>query len=452
MRKTPIQFRLAIACLGALGFPGITRADVRLPPVIADGLVLQRGRPIQIFGWADKGEKISVTFRGKTVSTISTANESWKVSLPETTPGGPFTMSIQGKNRIDLKDVYVGDVWVAAGQSNMALDEWALKPDQASPTLRFFNGMCKQYKNWPNDRFGIWTTSGPFSYVGYHFAKEVQKRENVPVGILYAAKGGTAAREWLPKGRANRPYIDFVQPLVPYTIRGVIWWQGENDTWGHNRTEEARLRYFREFSSVINGWRKEWGQGDLPFLYVQLQSRGKSGSFISEPENGPGWQLIRDGQRLAQALPKTAMVVSFDTTPAGKLHPEFSEKKVIAQRLARAAETLAYEKDVEWSGPLFESARWEGDQVKIRFTHVGGGLVAEGGALEDFQIQAGGNTWADVAARIVGDEVVIPVDGLAYSLRVRYGYRAHPTGNLLNKAKLPASPFLTEEIRHKKLK
>jgi sialate O-acetylesterase len=407
-------------------------------------MVLQRGSPIPIFGRARPGEKVTVTFRGASVS--ATAGETWKVTLPEQAAGGPFALRIQGDNLIELKDVYVGDVWLAAGQSNMALeDEWKVKPDQAAPTVRLFNGLYPQHRAWPDTRFAVWTTDGPFCPVGWYFAREIEKEEKVHVGVIYAAQGGTAVQEWLPDARENAPYRNLVEPLLPFRIKGVIWWQGENDTWGSNRTEEARKRYAERFSAVITGWRKAWGQGDFPFLYVQLQSRGKAGSFVGEPENGPGWQLIRDGQRLAQAVPRTGMVVTYDIT-GGELHPPAEEKQAVARRLALAAQALAYDKKVEWSGPLLKSARFDGKDVILAFDHAEG-LVAKGGPLTDFQIESGGKAWGDVPAQIIGNEVVIPARGLTLPIRVRYGYRAHPLGNLRNKAGLPASPFVTEEIR-----
>jgi prepilin-type N-terminal cleavage/methylation domain-containing protein/prepilin-type processing-associated H-X9-DG protein len=234
--------------------------------------------------------------------------------------------------------------------------------------------------------------------------------------------------------------------VLPFRIKGVIWWQGENDTWGHNRTEEGRERYHKTFAAVIAGWRKAWGQGDFPLLFVQLQSRAKPGALVGEVENGPGWQLVRDGQRLTASLPNTAMVVSFDATPRGELHPTSAEKQVVAGRLAQAAEAVAYVRKVEWSGPLLKTARRTDMDVVLTFTHVGKGLAAKGAELKDFQIKPADGEWVDASAKIVGETVVIPAGGLKGPLRVRYGYRAHPIGNLCNAAGLPASPFLTDGI------
>lgn len=473
MSRRHIVATFILAGLGALA--SSARAEVKLPEVFSDGAVLQRGVPIVVWGYAAAGEKVTVTLDGQSASAVAEkikakggtkhlpADSWWQVALPARKAGGPFTMTVKGANTIEVKDVLVGDVWLASGQSNM--DVRTPKPIAEAdrrPTVRQFTGHHPGYKKGAYP-LGKWTTGGYWYLTAWPFAKAVADSQKVPVGILCCARGGSPVSTWRAQKKFHAPhpkypacYSLYIEPIMPFRIKGAIWWQGENDSWGL-ASDRKRLRYRDAFSEVITGWRKEWGQGDFPFLYVQLQRRPASKPFAATPTawqwgnlgQSLNWIHIRDGQRLTLALPSTAMVVSFDVTPSGDLHPTASEKQKIGRRLALAAEAVAYGKDVEWSGPLFKAVSIKDGKVVVEFTHTTGGLVAQGGALKEFQV---GNSrgFADVDAAIEGNTVTFPAKGLPRSFQVRYAWHIYPHGNLYNGKGLPASPFLSDPVGQKK--
>lgn len=437
---------LTFLLVGSL-WASLLPAETTLPGIFSDGVVLQRGLPILIWGNAPKGEKVTVSFRDASGSTEADQDNKWRIELPAQMPGGPFTLFIQGSNKIELKDVYVGDVWLASGQSNANIrTEKPIPETERQETIRQFTGYMKGYNN---DIYPLctWTTGLTWYQLAWVFARDIAEKEKVPIGILCCAQGGSGINQFMVQPH-NKVYPScyerLIEPLLPFRIKGVIWWQGENNTWERCPTmDEPNIRYHKEMIVVVEGWRKIWNQGEFPFLYVQLQ-RSNSPDL---PNNLFSWPTIRDGQRLALSIPNTAMVVSFDVT-TGNLHPPFPEKTIIAKRMAVAAEALAYGKmNLEWSGPVFESAKKEGDNVVIRFTHAGKNLVAREGDLKEFEIRSGDGKWTETKAIITANTVVIPSAGLAPPLRVRYACKSYPRGNLYNSDELPASPFITDEIR-----
>ena len=432
------------------------RAEVALPNIFSDGMVLQRGESVPVYGTAADGETVAVEFRGAKGKAVAKDGK-WRVDLPPGGPGGPFTLTVRGKNAVTIRNVYVGDVWVASGQSNMHMTRNFKPLAEAPEGIRFFTGIAP-HKSMK--QHGIWQTKGHFSNFGQHFARELYPHVKVPIGMLYAAVGGTRIASWgiepykSKRGRvtANNCYVERIEPLIPYRIKGVVWWQGESDSAAaHNR-----YNYHRAFEPMIAGWRKEWGQGDFPFLWVQLSSITKR-ACIGE---------TRDAMRRALALPNTGMAVSFDLTngdlvplkkkQAGNLHPSYCYPGAAA-RLALAARAVAYGEEIEWSGPLFEKGALESGKLVLSFTHLGGGLVAKGGReLAPFEVQesAAGAKPGDPGEfkpveALLGPEkktVVLDVAGLKAPYRVRYAYGEMPKGNLYNAADLPASPFISDPV------
>jgi len=445
----------AIACV--LSGTASARAEVALPNIFGDGMVLQRGESVPVYGTAADGETVSVEFRGAKAETTAKDGQ-WRVDLPPGEAGGPFTLTVKGKNTIAIKNVYVGDVWVCSGQSNMHMTRHFAPLAEAPEQLRFFTGVAP-HKSMK--QHGIWQTKGHFSNFGQEFAKALHPQAKVPLGMLYAAVGGTRIASWgiepykSKRGRvtANDCYLERIKPLMPYRIKGVIWWQGESDS----AAAFNRYNYHRAFEPMIAGWRKEWGQGDFPFLWVQLSSITKR-ACIGE---------TRDAMRRALALPNTGMAVSFDLTngdlvplkkkQAGSLHPSYCYPGA-AKRLALAARAVAYdEKDLAWSGPLFEKGTLKDGKLVLSFTQLGGGLVAKGDReLGVFEVQenAAGAKPGDagefkpVKAALGADKKTVELDvaGLKAPLRARYAYGDMPKGNLYNAADLPASPFISDPI------
>ncbi len=370
-----------VAVLAAAAWLGnAARADVHPHALFRDGMVLQQGVACPIWGTADPGEEVQVALRigEEAIKARGKADEKdgqWRVELPAQKAGGPYTLTLQGKNSITLHEVYVGEVWVCSGQSNM---EWPVRDtDHARetiaaarhPRLRFFPVQHQLSATPRKEVDGRWEECTPdtaaiFSAVGYHFGQHLQKALDVPVGLINASWGGTEAEAWtsrealqanaqlrslLPHGTA-RPsnehqgtvlYNGMIAPLMPYAIKGVIWYQGESNT---NRAWQYRTL----FPALIKSWRDAWKEGDFPFLFVQLAPFGA----ITQQPTQSNWAELRDAQiHTSRTVPNTAMVVITDLGNANDIHPR--HKGPVGARLALAARALAYGEQIEYSGPLF---------------------------------------------------------------------------------------------------
>jgi sialate O-acetylesterase len=508
VKRTALQVTILLSVLltGATG----VRADIRLPSVISHNMVLQRDMPVRLWGWANPGEPVSISFQDQTVSTQTGQDGRWAVTLEALQAGGPFNMTLKGKTERVLKNILVGDVWICSGQSNMA---WPLKAcDDGEqeveaadfPRIRLFevknNSACQPL----DDLTGNWSRCSPqtaadFSGVGYFFGRDLHRHLDVPIGLIDSSVGGTAAEFWTPPETFRRTeplrtvledwtrrmitYVDEMQPvqdtlrtwrrnaeqqlaegsdasppplasrevdprtqapsrlynamihpLVPFGIRGAIWYQGEANT--------AKARAYRDlFPAMIRGWREAWGQGDFPFLFVQLANFQQPNS---DPVFSSGWAELREAQMVTLAEPETGMAVAIDIGDAADIHPK--NKQEVGRRLAQAAKAVAYDEDLTASGPIFKEFTVAGHRAIIAFDHVGGGLVAQDGALKRFEIAGKDGMFRWAQARIVGERVEVWHDDIQEPMAVRYAWSNNPEGcNLYNKAGLPASPFRTME-------
>jgi sialate O-acetylesterase len=252
------------------------------------------------------------------------------------------------------------------------------------------------------------------------------------LGAVAGALAPTTFFQYKPLGLYN----GMIAPLLPYVIKGVIWYQGEANT-GHAET------YRRIFSSMITDWRRHWGQADFPFLYVQLPNFMEAKDSPTESK----WAELREAQRETLSVPNTAMAVTIDVGEWNDLHP--LNKADVGKRLALAAEALAYgRKNFVWCGPLYQSMKVAGNRVRLRFTEVSGGLVARGGGeLHGFALAGADNKFVWARARIDGKDVIVWSDQIAHPVAVRYAWADNPAGaNLYNRFfyesdGLPASPF-----------
>lgn len=488
-----MKFASALLLLSA---SALTFADVRLPALISDHMVLQRDRPARIWGWADENESVTVKFRGQAITTQANELGKWHVFLQPTAGGGPFTLSIEGKNAITINDVLVGEVWVASGQSNMG---WRVQQsDNAKdeiaaanhPTIRFFRAALKTAPAPAEDLEGKWEvstpeTAGPFSAVGYFFARHLAKQLNTPVGILQNAWGGTPADSWIsapslaadpalisvyadwaksindyPAAKARydralkrwevnrtgpRPappigpghqytpstlFNSLIAPMTPYAIRGAIWYQGEN-----NAGKKRSYVYRRLFPAMISDWRNAWGQGDFPFLYVQLANFGR--------KPGTEWPELREAQTMTLRLANTGMAVSIDIGNPDDIHP--TNKQDVGTRLGLAARAIAYGEKLVYSGPLYRQAVPEAGGVRLFFDHAGSGLKAKGGELKGFEIAGADGKYVPASAKIDGVTIVVSSPEVSAPRHARYAWTESPECNLYNAEGLPASPFRTEE-------
>lgn len=449
---------------GATLICGHLHAEVKPNVLFSDGAVLQREQNVQVWGTANEGEKVIVKIAGQTVSAIAQGGK-WKVELKPLKAGGPFTMKISGDNEVTVNNLMVGEVWVASGQSNM---EWTLnqsfqpeveKPKAKFPQIRMITAKKVTSLQALDQIEGSWQecspeTVGNFSAVAYYFARDLYSKLGVPVGIISTSWGGTPAQAWTsaegfegqpelkdyaeqlkaasekPPGNGPGPhfpsalYNAMIAPIVPYGMKGVIWYQGESNA-GNSK------QYQTLFPAMIADWRAKWKLGDFPFLYVQIAP------FQGQPPE------IREAQFLTLAKSKnTAMAVITDYGDARDIHPK--QKEPVGHRLSLAARALAYGEKLEYSGPLYQEMRANGDKAWISFSHLGGGLVAKDGDLKGFTIAGSDGKFVVAKAEIKGDKVVVSAEGVPDPQAVRYGWENVPDVNLFNKDGLPASPFRTD--------
>jgi sialate O-acetylesterase len=504
------------------------RADVQLHSLFSDHMVLQRDMTVPVWGWADEGEKITVEFRGRRVSTRAKGGQ-WMVELGKQAAGGPDELRVMGKNTLTVHDVLVGEIWIASGQSNM---EWPMSlAHEAGPDIRNANNGFLRLFTVPKLKApkpvgnvaSAWRLNAPdsvsnFSAVAYYFGNFLQQQLGVPVGIIHTSWGGSPAEVWVREGilsedkeykreileaypaqakkyeeslaqfkkeeaeakeqgkpftkrapgspwRPSELYNGMIAPLVPYAIRGAIWYQGESNA-------GRAYQYRRLFPDMIRNWREDWDQGDFPFLLVQLAP------FMAiKPEPAPSaWAELREAQSLAtKILPNVGMAVITDLGDEKDIHPR--RKKPVGYRLGLAALNIAYHQPVDYTGPVLHRAKFKRGQAVLRFENVGDGLyghlfpeAAKANAITDqtsftFLLEKGQFDAPLVGFSIAGpdqkfyradaviegpDRVVVSSPEVSKPTAVRYGWADYPVANLYASTgpgadPLPASPFRTDD-------
>lgn len=519
------------AVLSTTAFLSLTalcaQADVKLHNLFTDQMVLQRDIAVPVWGWADDGEKVTVEFRGKKVSTTAKGGK-WMVKLGKLKAGGPDELKVSGKNSITLADVLVGEVWLASGQSNM---EWSMRNSfqpfgdilaANNPKLRLFTVPKLKADEPVKDVVSAWKETSPsavsnFSAVAYYFGLKLQKDLGVPVGLIHTSWGGSPAEVWMsdavltgnseykrdivdayvaqmgklaestaqwekeqaqakadgkpftkrkPGGgwKPSELYNGMIAPLIPYAIKGAIWYQGESNA--------GRAHQYRSlFVDMVKNWRNDWAQGDLTFLQVQLAP------FMpvkDEPADST-WAELREAQiHATKVLPKVGAVSILDYGDPKDIHPTW--KRPVGNRLALAARGIAYGEKFTWSGPEYRSGKVKGDKVVLSFNFTGDGLFGAGSRsdnvpspktsdgvtlnynlakgwinspLTGFAIAGEDRKFVWAKAEIEGDKVVVSSPLVPKPVAVRYGWADCPVVNLycspgFQQAGLPASPFRTD--------
>jgi sialate O-acetylesterase len=503
--KNNRRWRLVVCALMMCASAGL-RAEVKLPAIFSDHAVLQKGSKVPVWGKAAPGEDVSVAIGGVTAKARTGGDGRWAVRLNLLQLGpGPFEMEIKGSKTLVIRDVLIGEVWLASGQSNM---EWWLKNNRADKQevadsennqLRQFLVNQTMVPERADDVPGWWSVAGPktsggFTAVGYYFGKALQKELGVPVAIINASRGRTGIEGWISEEGlahddelsaaarrykaeretpaeaqadvtvAKKPkdpeqiggylFNGMIAPLIPYAIRGVIWYQGE--------TNAGRAWQYRTaFPLLIQDWRAQWGQGDFPFYFCQLANHGGK----SHDHMESGWSEIREAQSKALELLNTGQAVLIDIGEAADVHPR--NKRDVGDRLSRLALAQTYGRKVVYSGPVYAGMTVVGETVTLRFEHTEGGLVARslpgsykpssveekevplmrnspGSELEGFEICGEDRKWTWAEARIKGDEIEVWAQSVSEPVAVRYAWAMNPTCNLYNGAGLPASPFRTD--------
>lgn len=508
---------LLIASMNLALPTGQALAEVKLPAVLGSHMVLQRDMRLPLWGTATPGERVTVSFRGQEKSTTADPHGKWLVKLDPLKAGGPDTLKVAGANTITLEDVLVGEVWVGSGQSNMDMAVFSyMKGDavlaaaaaKSHPRLRLIRAKDAGWQEATPEH------NRRFSALLFSFGMSLQKELDVPVGLLVGAVGGTPSGYWLSeeayqsdaackeavrksaatysraeaeqknrqeldrweklaakaqkegkrpprkpggplkpgecKGKVGNLYEAHIRPYIPCGIRGVLWDQGENGT------AICGVDQYTLMGALIRGWRKDWGQGDFPFIYIQKPSGGgcawdtadpvtsQGEKFSSLPKAVPSTESGKYSENHIRIMqhPQAAMATSSDLGPG--IHPV--NKSGYGARAARVALGTVYGRKLEIYGPVYQSHQIEGSKVRVRFTHVGQGLAfRHGERLQGFVVAGEDQVfhWAD--AVIDGDTVLVSSAEVAKPVAVRYAWaRVSPWANLFNKDGLPALLFRTD--------
>ncbi len=442
--------RIVTACIAiALASMNQAFSDVKLPHVFASHMVLQRELPIVLWGSADPGEPIKVTFAGHAAEATADEKGNWRVTLPPMEMSHePRKIVIAGNNRLELDDVLVGEVWIGSGQSNMEMPmaeaAGAAEAIAAAnqPAIRLFHVTHSQTELPAKDVDAVWRPCTPdsaatFSAALYFFGKQLQDELHVPVGLIDASWGGSPIEQWTTKKANNgQMYNGMVAPLVPFPIRGVVWYQGER-----NVSTNQGMEYRRQMDELIGGWRSAWGR-DLPWYFVQIAPWDYSGYL---PGQVP---VLWEAQAASLKIPNTGMVVTTDLVdPSGLKTGHPLNKRDVGKRLARWALAKTYgRKDIVYSGPLYKSCEVDGSRMRLHFAHTEGGLKStDGGPLREFEIAGAHGHFVAAQAKIDGDSIVVWADYIPEPTQVRFGWHTLANPNLANGAGLPASPFQTKD-------
>lgn len=559
--------RLPVVLLAGVCSIGSAFADVTLPALFGDHMVLQRDGTAPVWGTADPGEKVTVTAGAAQGDAVAGPDGKWMVRLSGLPLSGqPIDVTVTGKNQIVLHDVLIGDVWICSGQSNMEfgitqeISASAEVPLADHPQLRLF---LVPRANSPVPATAIATPSGGstaghwlvctpdtvvqngwggFTAIGYYFGRDLQEFTHAPVGLIETCWSGTPGQSWTslealkavpllkayseqatafrdkygatqqdypaalqrweaeasqwkqdnkdawdayqkslsdwttasqqaeaakqaipprpkdpappkPKDPLTNPNIatvlfnGMIAPLIPYGVKGAIWYQGEGNTY-------KPVEYATLLPTLIRDWRARWGQGDFPFLIVQLAN-----NLPRQPQpSESGWAVLRESQAKTLSLPNTGLAVAIDLGEADNIHPR--DKYDVGARLALAARKVAYGDSVQASGPTFQSLTQEGDKLRLAFTNIGQGLAigvppahfhpgeprADTSTLRGFAIAGADGKYAWADAVIDGETVVLSSPAVPQPQSVRYAWADNPDANLYNQDGLPAVPFRTDTL------
>jgi len=453
---------ILITCLLTTQLSG----QIRLPAIIGDNMVLQQKSEAVIWGWGDPGSeiKISGSWNSDTVTAKVSSHSSWSVKLKTPVAGGPYTLTIKGDDVLVLKNVMIGEVWICSGQSNM---EWS--PDHNLmnaqeeirnanyPDIRLFHVKKVASETVQENCFGEWEECSPstvhsFSSIGYFFSRHLHNNLNIPIGIIEAAWGGTPAEVWLRSelvesdtlfmrcagqllpydwwpSKPGVAYNAMIAPLIPFSISGAIWYQGESNA-------NSPDSYRKLFETLIHSWRKDFGK-EFPFYYVQIAP------FAYSPETQA--PVIREMQHQTMEVPKTGMVVVSDLVDNIKdIHP--ANKQDVGKRLANWALADTYGvTGITFRHPAYKSMNIEKSRVRIHFENADNGLKMNGKELTCFTIAGEDKIFRPAMAKIEGNSVVVWAKGLKEPAAVRFSFSNDDIGNIFSSEGLPVAPFRTDK-------
>ncbi len=465
-------FCFIIICLIAVN----AVAQISLPKIIGNDMVLQRGEAVPIWGYASAGEKIMVKFNGQKKQTVADAQGNWSIKLDAMQASStPQKMVLEGKNKIELNGILIGEVWLCSGQSNMeyamrknskvtvppGMTGWPVNELDVAHQQNIHIFLVDRKKMKPDPTHAGWAVAEDsalrsFSAVGYFFAKKLYEELHVPIGMISSAVPGSRIEPWMPReamtalpffqqqtdsthkidGEPGKFYTSMIAPLVPFALKGFLWYQGET-----NCFLKETIQYTYKMQALINWWRKDWNNSSMPFYYVQIAPFAYSTSPGLTEETLPAF---REAQAAAMKIPHTGMAATTDLNDSlNNLHPHF--KWEIGKRLALWALNKDYgKKEIVPSGPVYKSLTIIGNQAVISFDEVYGGLKSNNSKpLNCFTIAGADGKFIPAQAVIKDNAVVVSSNSIATPVAVRFGWNEADHPNLYNKAGLPAIPFQT---------
>ena len=471
-----------------------------IPSIFSNHMVLQRGIRLPVWGWDDVGREVTVNLGLQSAKTTVPDGGFWQITLDPIELGPPLHMTIgNGETEVIFENIVAGDVWVCSGQSNMG---WPLCESDGSEqaiacsdhsNIRLFDVPPASSKDRQVDIDQTWQVCRPesawcFSATGYWFGKAIHEAVATPIGLINSAVGGSPINCWIDRRVLEedadfRPILDrydsarahvraalseyelgkakaqlhnipltlakpndpqqgkgvpgglfnaMVAPYIPFAIRGVIWYQGESNVL-------RAYQYRKLFAAMIDDWRNRWGQGDFPFLFMQLPNYDQSGE-----QHRDCWPELRDAQQAVLASAHTAMAVTIDIGDSRNIHP--SNKKQFADRLANVALREVYGREAAVYGPRYLRHQTEGAAAHVHFSDVEGGLsTSDQEPVREFTVAGGNRRFAAAKARIENDHIVVQSDQVPDPIAVRYAWSNDPRCNLVNTTGLPAAPFRTDD-------
>lgn len=440
-------------------------ANITLPNVFSDNMVLQRNTEVKIWGWANPQEEVVISPDWTNEKyTIKANNQAmWEILIPTPKEGGPYTINIKGYNEIVLKNILIGEVWLCSGQSNMEMSAaWGINNGDeevkkaTNSNIRFFQVPKLTATAPQNNLSGTWKKCTPetmkyFSAVAYFFAQRLQDElKNVPIGLISSNWGGTPAEIWIPEkvvtqdavllasakelkeqsygpNQPGRAFNAMIHPLTGFKIAGAIWYQGESNV--------GSTVYDKTLSALIASWRALW-KYEFPFYFVQIAP------YQYGEDNFSG-VIIRDAQRrVMQEVPNTGMIVTTDISTTDDIHPK--DKKTVGIRLANLALANTYKTNRNLvNGPLFKNTETNKNRIQVNFDFAKG-LYFKDKKTTQFEIAGSDNIFYKAEALIKNNAVILKSDKVKRPLKVRFAWKNTAQSELFNEAHLPASSFISE--------
>jgi|TARA_B110000037_G_scaffold38853_1_gene47853 sialate O-acetylesterase len=454
-------------------------AQIQMGPLFSDDMILQRESQVPIWGLASPNEKVTIlsSWNNRTASTKADNQGNWIVKIETPLAGGPYEINISsGDSVLNYSNVLIGEVWIASGQSNMqmALYGGGKEPVFGSidmiaqannSNIRLFTVRHRSSETPKKDLNGKWLVSSPsnvsgFSAVAYSFANYLNKVLDIPIGIIHSSWGGSPAEAWTDQKTLNNIFEKseirnrhkdkaihhnpsglfnaMINPLIPFKIRGAIWYQGESNVGRANN-------YTKLMNNMIDGWRSQWNQGSFPFYFVQIAPNGAGGNT-----NKTSQAFLREAQLMTMLQTEnTGMVVTLDIGSEYTVHPP--EKILVGKRLAYWALVKDYKLGgISFSGPVYKSLDIKGHKVIVNFDYAQNGITSYNKPIVGFEIAGSNKVFYKANAKVIRgyglnrSKLEVSSDSVKNPEAVRYGWKNYLIGNLYNSQGLPASSFRSD--------